>query len=243
MPRLPAVYALWDPRCGPVTFEEFGDGDPDDVRLIPSPSGVRYIGQTVGLLRPRLNGHIGLARRGSGTYSARWLRALLALRLRPVIVEVDATFRGGNREPPKKTHLDVLERYWVSAYRKLGARLTNGNSGGGFGHRPVECPAMRRRMADPDFRAKMAEGKPPWSAWHKSAEARASEKAAAAERRQRSADEAGRRKAAAAEALAERQRRRAIAAEAVARRRFQKLVRTFEGRAQALAEFAAGGRA
>jgi hypothetical protein len=82
----------------------------------------RYVGQTWDRLEQRLGEHIRSARRGSSTYSARWIRTILDRGLRPEITVLSSS--------STKEGLSFQERAWIDGYRAGGARLCNLTDGG-----------------------------------------------------------------------------------------------------------------
>jgi hypothetical protein len=98
----------------------------------PRDGAVRYIGQTKTPKR-RLSGHMGQIH---DSYKYRWIRRLKALGLRPVmeILEIATEANWSDRE-----------RYWISHYRSIGAKLTNVTSGGeGCFGRPLPLEQLAR---------------------------------------------------------------------------------------------------
>src|ERR1700757_1290934 len=96
----------------------------------PRTGEVRYIGKTTGTLKARLYSHNYHARRGRDGYVQRWLRSLGTPASIAVLDQAVCV-----------THLDALEREWISYGRRLGWRLTNSAVGGSGG----DCGPEGRR--------------------------------------------------------------------------------------------------
>lgn len=126
-PAVARIYALIDPR---------------DKR-------VRYIGMTTQALRKRYGAHLRDCRKG--TYRSRWISALRAQGLKPIMLELETV--------PAEDRADA-ERRWIAFYRAAGARLVNATDGGegtlGCRKSPAERLAIgeasRLRFQDPQAR-------------------------------------------------------------------------------------------
>lgn len=116
-----SIYALVDPRN-----EE-----------------VRYIGFTTQKLRSRLTAHLYQAKKPNGRqiYLGNWLRQLLLLNHIPRIILIDK----GMGESWKTT-----EQNWISAYKSVGAKLTNCSKGG---EGPLGCKRSPEFIAELKKRA------------------------------------------------------------------------------------------
>lgn len=100
---------------------------------------VRYVGKSSsGLTRPR--SHLCPSNLAHRTYSARWIKSLLALGLRYEIVVL---------ETPHKEILSDTERWWIAYGRASGWPLTNLTDGGegAFGTHPVFTPHHRASLS------------------------------------------------------------------------------------------------
>jgi hypothetical protein len=83
---------------------------------------VRYVGFTSQHLFARLSNHVCRARGGERSHKGDWLRKLLRMGLRPMVVVLE-------------TGTDMAawpgaERRWIAHHRALGANLTNATDGG-----------------------------------------------------------------------------------------------------------------
>ncbi len=98
------------------------------VLIDPQDSEIRYVGKTDQSLSHRLGQHLDDARKGTeNNWRTHWLLSLLRKGLRPSIVlvhQVDRVF------------WQDAEAYWISYYRAIGCRLTNGTVGGDGGNAP-----------------------------------------------------------------------------------------------------------
>lgn len=79
----------------------------------PRDSRIRYVGQTVRPLVVRLKGHI---RDGISRPKVEWIKELLALGLRPIIIPIEMT---------AINDLNNRELYWINKLIQSGAKLTN----------------------------------------------------------------------------------------------------------------------
>ena len=85
----------------------------------PRTREIRYVGKTEQPLRTRLSAHM---RDTSKCHRTNWLKSLAAESLAPEIVPLE--------EVSGEWPWQESERYWIARLRSLGARLTNGTSGG-----------------------------------------------------------------------------------------------------------------
>lgn len=90
------IYGLHDPRTGEL----------------------RYIGKSIRPLE-RLGNHIN---ERSDTHRGHWIAELTRLKLRPVLIIIDAV--------PADTDWQTIERIYIAAAREDGCRLTNSTDGG-----------------------------------------------------------------------------------------------------------------
>ncbi len=99
IPSIITIYALADPITGKV----------------------RYIGKTCSPQK-RLHLHIHEARAGNATPKCAWIRSLLDIGQRPVLVALE--------EAPY-TRAQHIERWWMTMSMRAGWDLTNVAAGGG----------------------------------------------------------------------------------------------------------------
>jgi DNA-binding CsgD family transcriptional regulator len=99
--RFGIVYGLYDPRDG----------------------ALRYIGQTVRMLKVRLQAHLNPHNLKDSRYVTRWLRILLSLNLEPSVRQLGEAYT--------REELDRLEVRLIQESREQGALLTNIVEGGG----------------------------------------------------------------------------------------------------------------
>ncbi len=100
MPATVVVYALRDPET----------------------LACHYVGKTTNLAR-RAQAHMLDARRGVGTYKAKWLRALGTA---PAVEVLEYLALD-------ESNWQTAERYWIAEMRRRGEPLTNGTDGGETG--------------------------------------------------------------------------------------------------------------
>lgn len=104
----------------------------------PRDRSIRYAGVTRTPLRVRLNAHLHHARTLTRTsHAQRWLNALAADGVRPLIIEVGRTDENRWRKD---------ERALIAGLRWMGARLTNTHRGGGSGPGALTADAQQRRQ-------------------------------------------------------------------------------------------------
>lgn len=116
----------------------------------PQSGDIRYVGYSY-CPEKRLLSHL---RDGTECHRARWIRSLLRRGLSPQLQVLQTLPEASIRE---------AERYWIRYFREQGCCLTNGTEGGdgSRGHRwtPERHEQMRqaqvRRMADPEYRARV----------------------------------------------------------------------------------------
>ena len=92
----------------------------------PETGEVRYVGKTKRSLRVRLDGHL-LSK--SNDYRSRWIESLKNKNLSPTIESIELV--------SDETWAE-RETFWIRHYKKLGAKLTNGNEGGMGCHNPSD---------------------------------------------------------------------------------------------------------
>lgn len=86
----------------------------------PRTNEVRYVGKAVNIKR-RLNEHLF---RDKGCHKWNWLQQLVTEGLRPTVSIIDVI------ENSDDTDWQAREVYWIAHYRRIGAPLTNLDSGG-----------------------------------------------------------------------------------------------------------------
>lgn len=96
------------------------------IYALTEPTGeIRYIGRSSsGLSRPRAHTQ-PYKLVISKTYTNNWVKSLLARGQKPGILVV--------QHVPARSDLVECEKYWISYFRKTGARLTNLSEGGEWG--------------------------------------------------------------------------------------------------------------
>lgn len=98
-------------------FKIYGLSDPRN------PNEIRYIGQTKRTLAHRLNQHIQRAKySGETNYRCCWVRSLLDINLKPVIVLIENNI--------SEDLINIKEIELIQKYRNLGFNLTNTTDGG-----------------------------------------------------------------------------------------------------------------
>lgn len=95
-----------------------------------TPDVIRYIGKTKSPLNRRLSGHISSTKRafldkGTRNYNMNWIKSLLDLGLKPLILEIDSI----ECEDDSKEWI-IFEKYWISQFKSWGFSLTNLTDGG-----------------------------------------------------------------------------------------------------------------
>lgn len=95
-----------------------------------TPDVIRYIGKTKSPLNRRLSGHISSTKRafldkGTRNYNMNWIKSLLDLGLKPLILEIDSI----ECEEDSKEWI-IFEKYWISQFKSWGFSLTNLTDGG-----------------------------------------------------------------------------------------------------------------
>jgi hypothetical protein len=91
--------------------------------LDPRDQAVRYVGKTGVALRRRWQNHMTDIR-SQRSHRACWIKHLLSLNLKPQIFLLE--------EVPTEFWQEA-ERFWIAHFQKIGARLTNGTTGGDGG--------------------------------------------------------------------------------------------------------------
>ncbi len=86
----------------------------------PETNEIRYIGQTVKLLKYRLSSHIYDSKR-IRNHRTNWIRSIVNKGLKPNIVLIE--------EVNKSSYIE-REKYWIEYYKNLGFNLVNGTIGG-----------------------------------------------------------------------------------------------------------------
>lgn len=89
------------------------------------PNHFRYIGKTNGTLRNRLKQHLTEAfntKENKITYKINWIKSEKAKNNSIIITLIDEV---------TQDQWENSEKYYIKYYKSLGARLTNGNDGGG----------------------------------------------------------------------------------------------------------------
>jgi len=157
------------------------------------PTVPRYVGKTWGRLEERLGEHLRAARRGSSTYSARWIRAVLARGCVPALSVLSFAV--------SENALNFQERAWIDGYRAAGARLCNLTAGGegNLDWNPTQETRARIGAASRGrTHAVSVEARERIAAWHRgrrvSEATRAKLRAAAQGRRNSAVSEANRRR-------------------------------------------------
>ena len=106
----------------------------------PRTNEIRYVGKAADPAR-RLRAHCYGVRRQAHRYTARWIRSLKALGLKPSMTVIDAGNGDGH---------GAAERAWIAEFHRRGARLTNhtpGGDGGGGPHSEETREKIRRAKA------------------------------------------------------------------------------------------------
>lgn len=102
----------------------------------PRTDEVRYIGATCRAVR--LAEHLHSAKRHK-THKARWIAGLLEVGMPPVMVALERC---------AAADWVSCERFWIRAFRQLGARLTNHTDGGEGASGVVPGAATRAKLAE-----------------------------------------------------------------------------------------------
>ena len=106
----------------------------------PRTNEVRYVGKTVNP-KKRFHEHVSpIKEQREGTYKRRWTAALRADGLKPTISIIDRIENSNDED------WQCRERFWISHYRRIGARLTNLDSGGLNGKKMSEESKEKCRL-------------------------------------------------------------------------------------------------
>lgn len=94
------------------------------VMIDPRTNQVRYVGKAKHTLVKRLSGHLSSHELKQKHKRASWLKSLLALGFKPIIVLIDEV---------KTEEVNFWERHYISLYKSWGFNLTNSTQGGDGG--------------------------------------------------------------------------------------------------------------
>lgn len=117
------------------SFLVYGLSDPRDGQL-------RYVGKTIRGLSRRLRTHLYPRFLREKSHKNHWLRALVALGLKP---EIEVLEECGSWET-----MNEAERFHIAYWRYIGAALTNSTAGGeeGFGRGRTHTKDARRKIGE-----------------------------------------------------------------------------------------------
>lgn len=115
----------------------------------PITNELRYIGKTINI-KKRLSRHI-TERNLFDSYKDRWIRKLVDLSYKPIIIVIDYVL---------ENEWEYWEKFYISYYKMIGCRLTNGTIGG------ITMPSNKGKKHSEERKRKNSEarkGKPiPW---------------------------------------------------------------------------------
>lgn len=137
--------------------------------LDPNTNELRYIGQSIDIER-RYKSHLSPAHlqvhtiAGQTTRKNRWLKKILTQNKKPILIIIEIC---------EKPHFEEAEKFYISYFSAIGAKLTNSTEGGeapnGYKHSPEILQIMSERIKrayTPELRKKvsdMRKGQEPWN--------------------------------------------------------------------------------